>query len=482
MDRVGVADKDRDPGACGSGQHGIACVVGAVNVPCRDALQFGDGGVGVADGLAVAGELAGDRDVAAMVGCLAGVDGRDRHRGQADDKDHKECGEGLPSADVPAVSAAAGVEEVTVGVGEGWVAAGVGADPGSGFGGGLQQASAVEVGRVAGVAGPLGGGAVQPGADDPVGVGFGEPGVAQQRPRGQQDLVADFHRAGREDEQPFGCECFQDCLYVPHMGWGFAFGQFHPGHAVGGIHAVAAGGGQPGENLPGHALLGGGEMVVGALSAVGDGAFNAAGSFIVGESENVPGAAAPGLVKGMREQRQHPCAGDRPMAGAHLSQQHVSQVVVDARACFFGRLGDGHPQLPLGHSRYQVTVLYRSGQLQVVGTAGLEISAHPQHYQGRGCLIPPVPGGGCRVQRGDERLPLLFIGALGEQLLKLVNHQQQPPRLRPRAVRVSCRAAWLRQGGLPRGEREPGRIGLKPPPYPSRIGPRQPRHPYGQLF
>ena len=41
------------------------------------------------------------------------------------------------------------------------------------------------------------------------------------------------------------------------------------------------------------------------------------------------------------------------------------------------------------------------------------------------------------MQRGDERPPLLLIGALGEQLLELVDHQQQP-RLRDALAR-SCR-------------------------------------------
>ena len=220
----------------------------------------------------------------------------------------------VPPARGAAVSAVAGVEEVTFGLAERRVARGIGADPGGGFGGGLQQAAAVEVGRVAGVACPFGCDVVQPGADDPVGVGFGQPGVAQQRPRGQQHLVADLHAVGRQGEQPFGGEGLQDRLHIAHLGWALAVGQFRPGGAVGGVHAVAAGGGQPGEDLPGRRLLAGGEMVVGALGAVGDGPFDAAGAFVVGQGERLPGPGPPGLVQGVRQQRQHSRA-QRPRAG-----------------------------------------------------------------------------------------------------------------------------------------------------------------------
>jgi hypothetical protein len=45
-----------------------------------------------------------------------------------------------------------------------------------------------------------------------------------------------------------------------------------------------------------------------------------------------------------------------------------------------------------------------------------------------------MPGGGGRMQRGDERPPLPLIGALGEQLLELVDHQQQPALQRGQAA------------------------------------------------
>jgi hypothetical protein len=116
------------------------------------------------------------------------------------------------------------------------------------------------------------------------------------------------------------------------------------------------------------------------------------------------------------EQRQHSDAEGARLASAHLGQQQVGQVVVDLRAGLLGRLGDRHPQLPLGHRRDQVPVLNRAGQLRVLGAPSLKVGAHSQHDQRRRGPVRAVPGGGDRVQRGDERPPLLLIRALGEQL------------------------------------------------------------------
>ena len=236
------------------------------------------------------------------------------------------------------MSTAAGVEEVAFGPAERRVAGGVGADPGGGAGRCLQQAAGIEVGPVAGVAGPLGGGGAQPGAGDPVGVGVGQPGVAQQRPGREQHLVTDFDGAGGQGEQPFGGEGLQHCLHVLGLGWALARGQFRLGGAVGAVHAVVAGGGQPGEDLPGSGLLGGSQGVVGALGAGGDGAVDAAGAFIVGQGEHLPGPAAPGLVRGVRQQRQHSRAGSPGLAGAYLGQQQAGQVAVDRRSPPFWRV------------------------------------------------------------------------------------------------------------------------------------------------
>ena len=49
----GVPGKDGDRGMCGSGQHGVASLVGGVDAPCRDALQLGDDGDGVTPGFAI---------------------------------------------------------------------------------------------------------------------------------------------------------------------------------------------------------------------------------------------------------------------------------------------------------------------------------------------------------------------------------------------------------------------------------------------
>ena len=137
----------------------------------------------------------------------------------------------------------------------------------------------------------------------------------------------------------------------------------------------------------------------------------------------------------------------------------------------------------------------RGGQLRVVGATGLEIGAHTQHDQRRRRPSPPVPAAGDRVQGRDERPPLRLICALGEQLLELVDHQQQP-RLRPRLMpirrrgyrnpyrggcRNPCRPARRRKRGLTRGEDEPGRIDVQPSPHRRGLGPSQQGHSQREL-
>jgi hypothetical protein len=191
-------------------------------------------------------------------------------------------------------------------------------------------------------------------------------------------------------------------------------------------------------------------------------------------------------TQGVRQQRQHPRAEDPGLAVTDLGQQDVDQVVVDLRTCLLGRVGDGHPQLPPGHRGDQVPVLHRAGQQRVVGAAGLEIGAHPQYHQRRRDLIRAEPGGGGRVQRGDERPPLPLLGALGEQLFELVDHQQQPALRRLDPLACGAVGPWLSpwpyEGGLPGGEREPVRIGRQAPAHRRRVRPGQRRHPQRQLI
>src|SRR5262249_13263612 len=146
-----------------------------------------------------------------------------------------------------------------------------------------------------------------------------------------------------------------------------------------------------------------------------------------------------------------------------------------------GRVGDGNGGGRVGHGWDQVRVLDRAGQGRVVRAPGLKVSAPPQHDQGRGWLTRAVPGGGGCVQRGDERPPRRLVGALGEQLLELVHHQQQSPRwlipLRRGAVPIPGWPGWPSQGGLACGECEPGRIGVQLAPHRRGVRPGQRRHP-----
>jgi hypothetical protein len=100
-----------------------------------------------------------------------------------------------------------------------------------------------------------------------------------------------------------------------------------------------------------------------------------------------------------------------------------------------------------------------------------------------------MPGGGGRMQGRYECPSLPLIGAVGEQLLELIHHQQQTvlPRRRPIAVprgacQIHCGPGWPGQGGLPRGQREPGRIRLQLAPHRRRVRACQRPHPHRQLI
>ncbi len=238
------------------GRDGGIGLAGGEDGPGGDGEPARGHGMGAVDIEAFGGELAGQGDGMLVAGGGGVVDGDpgggDGGQGEGEQaSDH--C---VPPANGTAVSVAAGVQEVTLGLTERRVAGRIGADPGRGVGGGRQQAAAVEVGRIAGVAGPVAGGGVQPGAGDPVGVGVGQPGVAQQRPGGQQRLVADLDGAVGEGEQPFRGEGLHHRLHVLGLGGALAVDQLRPGGAVGGVHTLGAGGGQPDEDLPGRDLLG----------------------------------------------------------------------------------------------------------------------------------------------------------------------------------------------------------------------------------
>jgi hypothetical protein len=185
--------------------------------------------------------------------------------------------------------------------------------------------------------------------------------------------VAEFDGAGGEGEQPFGGESLQHRFHVLGLGRALALGQLGPGGAVCGVGAFGAGRRKAGEDLPGRGLLGQGEVFVGALGAGGDRSCDATGPLVVGECDSCLGPAPPGLVQGVREQRQRSRPGGSRLAVTHLGEQDADQVFVHLRAGLLGRLGDRDPQLALGHRRHQVAVLDRIGQLGVIRAAGFEV-------------------------------------------------------------------------------------------------------------
>jgi hypothetical protein len=270
--------------------------------------------------------------------------------------------------------------------------------------------------------------------------------------------MSDLHAVRGKGEQPFRGEGLQHGVHITGTR-ALPFGKFRSRDAVGGVHAVIGRRDQPQEDPPGRALLAGGKALIGALRAARHRSLNAACPFVVRQGEGIASPAAPRLVKGVRQQRQHTCARDAAPA-AHLGQQDFDEIVRDDGACLLGRLGNGQPQLQVGHGHYEVAALDSIDQLRVVGAPGFEVGAYSQHHQGRRRFADCGPGSGGGMQGRDEGQPLAFVRTLGEQLLELVNHEQHPQR-GPRISdgRVSRQVWCSRPGGLPGDDGETGRVG-----------------------
>ena len=87
------------------------------------------------------------------------------------------------------------------------------------------------------------------------------------------------------------------------------------------------------------------------------------------------------------------------------------------------------------------------------------------------------------MQGDDERPPLLLIGALGKQLLKLVNDEQHSPLPRPVWQAIVLRGgAQMGQGGLPGGQGETRRVSGQSSQHCGGVRARYRRHPHRQLL
>jgi hypothetical protein len=220
----------------------------------------------------------------------------------------------------------------------------------------------------------------------------------------------------------------------------------------------------------GGGLLGGGKPGVGTLGAVGDGALDAPGVVIIGHRQAAPGTGTPRRVQDVGQQRQDArrCRHPRRTHGRHprcpapdVTEHDRDQILIDPRARLLRRVGDDHPELAFSHRGDQEPVLDRIGHHRVACTAGLVVSAHHQHHQSGGPFVGTVPSGRSRVQGGEERQPLVFIGTLDEKLLKLVDDQQQPSAAPCHSLARQPGAHGLGLRDLARGKSEVGRIGLQ---------------------
>jgi len=120
-------------------------------------------------------------------------------------------------------------------------------------------------------------------------------------------------------------------------------------------------------------------------------------------------------------------------------------------------------------------------QLRVIGARASKSARTASTTRAAGARPRVVPGGS-RVQGCDERLSLLLIGALGKQLLELVDHHQQPLRLlRRRPIRIPCWQAWPRQGAWRAVRANPAGSASSPRRTAPASALCQGCHPHGQL-
>ena len=127
-------------------------------------------------------------------------------------------------------------------------------------------------------------------------------------------------------------------------------------------------------------------------------------------------ARLPRRAQRVREQRQR--AG---LAG-HLGDEHVDEAGLDAQAGAGRRLGDGPPQLGRRHRAEQDLVAGDGGgQAGVLRAGAVEVGPQADHHR--------VGPGQQLVEEGGA---LVVVGALGEQLLELVDDDRAVDRRRAR--------------------------------------------------
>jgi len=131
-------------------------------------------------------------------------------------------------------------------------------------------------------------------------VPVGQPGVAQQRPGGEQDLMADLGPVTRQGNDPLPSEGVQDCLDVAGV---LACGERGPGGGDRRGGTVAAGRGELEEDVPGDVLLVFGERAVGTLGQPHRSRVDPGGLVVVGQGEDVSRVDVPRLREHAGQQR-----------------------------------------------------------------------------------------------------------------------------------------------------------------------------------
>lgn len=249
---------------------------------------------------------------------------------------------------------------------------------------------------------------------------------------------------------------------VEHSGDGLGVGGWELGeqrvaaHPAPGVLRVWLDGDHPQEQPLGHPLPALVEAGVQSVGRGGEGVLDAACGLVGGDSELAVLAAGPGLAQGVRQQRQlaRIVGGDILTQRLHrpeVAQHRGGQPGLHGEAHLPGRRFDGLPQL-LGHHRPDgQRVGQGRHQAGMGGTALHEGGAHAEDHQRGGRIVQAAAGGG--AQRVDEPPAFIAVAALGEDLLELVDHQDQPP-VAPHRLQVGTAAPPLIAGEQPLADDE----------------------------